>query len=128
MRRRTVDAAEADFAKREKLLNDAELARQEAELHAPASDSRDAGPEALADHIAGLKAVLERDLSDLGLEILPAQKDAEATLVSSQDDAQDVREKLLTARAALTGPEDELARLQRELGGVKTRLRTERLV
>ena len=117
----TVDAAETNFAKRERLLSDAELARQEAELHAPESDSRAAGAEALADHIAGLKVILEKELSDLGLVDLPEQKDAEASFVSAQDSARDVREGLITARAALTGPEDELGRIQREFGGVKTR-------
>ena len=63
-------AAEEQLAKREKLLRDAELARQEAELHAPKTDDYDAGAQPLADRIAGLKAILERE------KALEAQKKA----------------------------------------------------
>ena len=44
--------------RRQKLLRDAELARQGAELHAPATVDHEAGAQALADYIAGLRQVL----------------------------------------------------------------------
>lgn len=118
---KSVDAAEEQLAKREKLLRDAELAKQEAELHAPATDDYDVGAESLADHIAGLKTILERELADLGIERLPMEKEAEQALTSAQDSAQDARDTLTTARAGFVGPEEEIGRIQTELGGVKTR-------
>lgn len=118
---KSVDAAEEQLAKREKLFRDAELARQEAALHAPATDDYDAGAEPLADHIASLKAILEGELADLGIESLPSEKEAEQALASVQESAQNARDTLTTARAALGGPEEEMGRIQSELGSVKTR-------
>ena len=118
---KSFDAAEEQLAKREKLLRDAELARQEAELHAPETDDYAAGAEPLADHIAGLKAILERELADLGIESLPSEKEAEQALTSVQESVQEARDTQTTARAALGGPEEEMGRIQTELGSVKTR-------
>ena len=118
---KSVDAADEQFAKREKLLRDVELAKQEAELHAPATDDYDAGAEPLADHIAAMKEILERELTDLGIERLPTEKEAEQALTAAQDGAQEARDTLTTARAALVGPEEEMGRIQTELGSVKTR-------
>lgn len=118
---KSVDLAEDQLAKREKLLRDAELAKQEAELHAPATDDYEAGAEPLADHIAGLKTILERELADLGIDGLPTEKEAEQALTSAQDGAQEARDTLTTVRAGLVGPEDEIGRKQTELGGVRTR-------
>jgi len=117
----SAELAEEQIAKRQRLLRDAELARQEAELHAPGTDDYDAGAEPLADHIAGLKTILERELIDLGIEALPTEKDAEQAHFSAQEGAQEARETLSTARAALVGPEEEIGRIQAELGGVNTR-------
>lgn len=118
---KSIDAAEEQLAKREKSLRDAELARQEAALYAPATDDYDAGAEPLADHVAGLKKILEGELTDLGIESLPSEKQAEQVLASAQESAQEARDTLTTARAALGGPEEEMGRIQTELGGVKTR-------
>ena len=118
---KSVDAAEEQFAKREKLLRDAELARQEAELHAPQTDDYDAGPEPLADHIAGLKAILEREMVDLGVENLPSEKEAERVQTSAQESAHESRDTQTTTRAALGGPEEEMGRIQTDLGSVKAR-------
>jgi len=118
---KSIDAAEEQLAKRDKLLRDAELARQEAALHAPATDDYDAGAEPLADHIAGLKTILERELTDLGIESLPSEKEAEQVLASAQEGTEEARDAQTTARAALVGPEEEMGRLQTELGSVKTR-------
>lgn len=118
---KSVDAAEEQLAKREKLLRDAELAKQEAELHAPETDDFDAGAGPLADHVTGLKTILEREVVELGIERLPTGKEAEQALTSAQDDAQEARDTLTTARAGLIGPEEEIGRIQTELGGVKTR-------
>lgn len=125
----SVDAAEQQLAKREKLLRDAELARQEAALHAPATDHYDAGAESLAAHVAGLKTILERELTVLGIDNLPSEKEAERALVSAQESAQEARDTLTSARAALVGPEEEMGRIQTVLGSVKTRYedRKERL-
>jgi chromosome segregation ATPase len=118
---KSVEVAEEQLAKREKLLRDAELARQETVLHAPATDNYDAGAEPLVDHIASLKTILEGELADLGIESLPSEKEAEQALASAQESAQDGRDTLTTARAALGGPEEERGRVQSELGSVKAR-------
>lgn len=118
---KSVDAAEEQLAKREQLLRSAELARQEAALHAPAKDDHGSGAEPLADHIAGLKTILERELADLGIESLPSEKDAEQAFTSAQQSAEEARDTLTTTRAALVGPEEEMGRIQTEFGSVKTR-------
>jgi DNA repair exonuclease SbcCD ATPase subunit len=118
---KSVEAAEEQLAKRAKLLRDVELAKQEAELHAPATDNYNAGAEPLSDHITGLKTILERELTDLGVKSLPSEKEAVQALASAQDFAEEARDTLTTARAALVGPEDETGRIQTELGSVKAR-------
>ncbi len=117
----SIDAAEALFVRREKLLHDAELARQEAALYALTTDDAAAGGEPLADRIADLKATLERELADLGAKSLPSEKEAEQTLTSAQDSAQEARDDQTAIRAALTGPEKEMDCIRIELGSVKTR-------
>lgn len=115
------DAADEQLAKREKFLRDAELARQEAELHAPATDDCNAGAEPLADRIAGLKTILETDPAYPGGEGLPTEKEAEQVLASAQDAAQEAKDTLATARAGLVGPEEEMGHIQTGLGSAKTR-------
>lgn len=118
---KSVEAADEQHAKREKLLRDTELARQEATLHAPATDDYDAGAAPLADHIAGLKAILKRELTDLGIDSPPSENEADQVLATVQESAQDARDILITARAGLVGPDEELSRIQSELGSVKAR-------
>ncbi len=118
---KSVEAAEEQLTKRQKLLRDAELARQEAKLHAPATNGYDAGPEPLADHIEGLKMILNNDLSGLAIQKLPTEKVVEKALEDAQTAAERAREALRTFRATLVGPEKEIGRIQTELGGVKTR-------
>ena len=117
----SLDTAEEQLSKRQKLLQNAEFARQEAELHAPSSEDYDAGAEPLANHIEGLKTFLERELSELSVQDLPTEKEAEEALLDAQNSAQDVRETLATAGASLAGPEEELGHIQTKLGAVKTR-------
>lgn len=118
---RTLGDAEDQHGRRQKLLQDAELARQETELHAPATDEYEAGAAALADHIEGLRQVLKRELGELSLHELPGRKDAETALRTAQDKAQEARDALGVARAALSGPEGTLSQLQTDLGTVKAR-------
>lgn len=62
---KTVNDAEVHYTRRQKLLQTAELARQEAELHAPATDDHAAGAQALSDHIEGLRKILAREMAEL---------------------------------------------------------------
>lgn len=101
--------AEAQHALREKLLTQAQFARSEAELHAPAVEGRAAGAQALADHIAGLAAILAREA---GSGALPSRDAAEAAQRAAQAAVLTARDAAQSARAALAGPEEELARLQ----------------
>ena len=118
---KSVESAEGQFARREKLLRKAEFAREEAELHAPETDDYNAGAEPLFDHIASLTTILEHELGDLGIESLPSEKDAEQALVSAQGRAQQARDTQTTVRAALGGPEEQMSRVQTELGSVQAR-------
>lgn len=118
---KTVNDAEDQYTKRQKLLQGVELARQEADLHAPATDDHNAGAQALSDYIEGLRQILTREMAELGMEELPAHQEADTALRAAQEQAEEARGAVDTARAALSGPEDTLGELQTELGTVKTR-------
>jgi DNA repair exonuclease SbcCD ATPase subunit len=110
--------AEAAHALRERLVKEAEFARSEAELHAPPGEGRAAGAQALADHIAGLAAILAREA---GAGALPSRDEAEAALRAAQAAVLAAREAAQAARAALAGPEEALARLQADLATLAAR-------
>ena len=118
---KSVGDAEDQYAKRQKLLRDADLARQEAELYAPATNDHEAGAQALADYIEGLRQVLKREMNELDLQDLPARQEAETAFRTAQGQAVEARSALDTARAALSGPEGTLAGLQREMGPLQGR-------
>lgn len=118
---RTAAEAEDQHARRQKLLQEAELARQEAALQAPATDEREAGARALSDHIQGLRQILTREMEDLQVEELPALGEAEAALHWAQEQAGEARSALATQRAALSGPEAGWGRLQTELATLQGR-------
>jgi len=118
---KSVEDAEEQFARREELIREAEFARQEAELHAPGTDDYNAGAEPLLDYITSLKAILEREMADLGIERLPSETDAEQAVDSAEASAEQARDTQTTARAALAGPEKEMSRVQTELGSVRER-------
>lgn len=117
----TASDAEEQHSTRKSLVQDAELARQEAELHAPATDDYQAGAQALSDYVEGIRTILEREKSDLHLGQLPTRTESEAALRAAQIQASEARDTLQTARAALTGPEEILAWLQTELATISTR-------
>ena len=118
---KSVTDAEDQNTRRQKLLRDAELARQGAELHAPATVDYEAGAQALADYLAGLRQVLKREMNDLDLQELPACRDAETALLAAQGQADETRSALDTARAALSGPEGTLSGLQTEIATLQGR-------
>ena len=118
---KSVADAEDQYAKRQKLLGDADLARQGAELHAPATDDYEAGAQALADYIGGLRQVLKREMNELDLQDLPARQEAETALRKAQEQADETRSALATARAALSGPENLLGVLQTEIDTLQGR-------
>ena len=118
---KTLNDAEDQYTKRQKLLQEVDIARQEVDLHAPAAEDRDAGAQALVDHIEGLQQILMREMGELGLEELPAHHEADTILRTSQEQAEEARRAVDIARAALSGPEDTLSELQTELGTVKAR-------
>ena len=90
----TSDEAEEQYLLRKKLLQDAEMARQETELHAPATGEIEAGAQALFDHIQGLATNLEREKEVLGLEKLPTRVEAESILDFTKAQAEKHRESL----------------------------------
>ena len=107
--------AENRYDEREKLLRDAELARQEAELHSPATEEYEAGAQALGDHIESLSLVLKRETDELALSELPALKESETALEDARERAADARHALEKTRAELSGPDKTLGDLQTEL-------------
>lgn len=118
---KTVNDAEDQYIRRQKLVQAAELARQEAELQAPATDDHGAGAQALSDYIEGLRKILTREMTELGIEELPEHDSADAALRTTMEHAEEARRAVDTARAAFSGPENTLGQLQTELGTDKAR-------
>ena len=118
---KTVNGAEDQYTRRQKLLQTAELARQEAELHAPATDDHDAGAQALSDYIEGFRKILARDMADVDAEKLPEHAEAEVAWRAAVEHAEEARRAVDTARATLAGPEKTLSQFHTELGTVKAR-------
>ena len=118
---RSVADAEDQHTRREKLLRDAELARQGAELHAPATADHEAGAPALADHIQGLRQILKEEMKELDLQESPARVDAETALREAQEKADKARSVLDTTRAASRGPEDTVSELRTEIATLQGR-------
>ena len=118
---KSVTDAEDQYTRREKLLRDLELARQGVELHAPATADYEAGVQALADYIEGLRQILKREMEELDLRELPARGDAETALRTTQEQADEARSMRNTSRAALSGPEDTLSGLQTEIATLQGR-------
>jgi len=116
-----IDDAEDQYTKRQALLQDAALARQEAALHAPATDDYEGGAAPLADYLEGLRKILARDKNGLGSKELPSRQEAEAASSAAESQAQQARHDVDTARAQLAGPGDTLERLKTELTAAKTR-------
>ena len=102
-------------------MRDAELARQGVELHAPATIDYEAGPQALADYIEGLRQVVKREKNELDLQELPPRQEAETALRTAQGQADEARSALDTARAALSGPENSMGALQTEIATLQGR-------
>ena len=117
----TVNGAEDQYTRRQKLLQTAELARQEAELHAPATDDHDAGAPALSGYIEGFRKILAREMADLDAEKLPEHAEAEVAWRAAVEHAEEARRAVDTARAVLAGPEKTLSQFHTELGTVKAR-------
>lgn len=113
--------ADSRYSKREKLLRDAELARQEAELHSPATDEYEAGAQALGDYIESLYLILKGKTEELNLNELPVPKESEASLENAKKQAVDVHRIFENTRAKLSGPEEALGELQKELAADKAR-------
>ncbi|MDA8049152.1 MAG: AAA family ATPase [Rhodospirillales bacterium] len=117
----SAEDAEQQYRRRQTLLDQAELARHEAALHAPATDDREAGARSLADYIEGLRQVLAREKDELCLQAPPARQEAEAALRAAEEHGQEARHALEIARAEFSGPEETLGPLQTELGAVNAR-------
>ena len=118
---KSVTDAEDQYAKRQKLLGDADLAHQEVELYAPATNDYESGAQALADYIGGLRQILKREMNELNLQDLPARQEAETALRKVQEQADEARSELATARAALSGPENLLGAFKSEIGTLQGR-------
>ncbi|HTV82341.1 MAG TPA: AAA family ATPase [Acidobacteriaceae bacterium] len=116
-----IEDAEDQYTKRQAFLQDAALARQEAALHAPATDDYEAGAAPLGDYIEGLRKILARDKDGLGLKELPSRQEAEAALSTADNQAGQARHDVDTARAQLAGPGETLERLKTELTAARTR-------
>lgn len=110
----TVSDAEDQYVRRQKLLQDAEFASQEVELYAPATDEHPAGAQSLSDYIERIRQALGRDMDLLQLDDLPTLQSARNSLHDAQLQAEDEREKISTARAAMVGPVENLNSLTSE--------------
>lgn len=110
----TVSDAVDQHVRRQKLIRDAELASQEVELYAPATDDHPAGAQSLSDYIEGIRQILRREMDTLQLGDLPTLQKAKDSLQDAQQQAEDEREKISTARASMVGPVDNLNSLTTE--------------
>ncbi|MGH7056757.1 MAG: ATP-binding protein, partial [Acetobacteraceae bacterium] len=117
----SVEDAEQQCARRRDALKEAELAGQEAMLHAPATDGCEAGAQALADYIEGTRLLLVHEKAELRLPELPPRSEAQTALRTAEEKASRVRQAVQTARAELAGPEETAQRLAAELGGASAR-------
>ena len=110
------EEAQSRYDEKERLLRDADLARKEAELHSPATDDHGAGAQALGGYIESLSLILKDTTDKLNLSELPSLKESEAIFDSAKEQTADARRTLGNARAKLSGPDEELGKLQIELG------------
>ncbi len=117
----SIEDAEQQHTRRRKLLEQAELARQEATLHAPATDDYEAGAQPLTDYIEGLRHVFTREKNELDLQTLPTRQQMQTALDAAEERAGATRHDIQTARAALAGPTETLERAKTELTTLKTR-------
>ena len=113
--------AESRYDTKEKLLRDAELARQEAEIHSPATEEHEAGAQALDDHIESLSLALKRETDELVSSELPTLKESETALEGAKVRVTNARHALEKARAGLSGPDEALGELQIELAAAAAR-------
>ena len=111
--------AESLYDTKEKLLRNAELARQETELYSPATEEYEAGAQALGDHIESLFLVLKRETDELALSELPALNESETSLEVAKVRAEDARHTVEKARAKLSGPDEALNKLKIELAATE---------
>ena len=110
----TVTDAEDQHVRRQNLLQDAEFASKEVELYAPATDEHPGGAQSLSDYIEGIRQALGREMDMLQLDELPTLQSARDSLHDAQRQAEDEREKISTARAAMVSPVENLNSLTSE--------------
>lgn len=118
----SLEEARTQHAARQKSLQETELAAQEAALHSPATDERDAGPDALADYIEVERRLLAEEKVALSLADLPPRPEAEAELTAAESTSTATRQDARITRARFSAPEEALRGLAAEAGAAKERL------
>ena len=116
----SVDEAERQLARKQDLQQREATARSRVEAYAPATAERNAGAQALSDHIAGLRDALQRELDDLGVDALPAPEAAADARKRAEAAAEEARQRYRAIRASLEGPEHTLREQQDALAAAKT--------
>lgn len=118
-----VKDAEDQYEKRKRALEDAAIARREAELRAPPSDEHEAGADALADYIKGHRQILKHkmDEDELKLQELPSCQEIETELENAKKQDDEAREALEAVRDELKGPQETLGKLKGNLEVLKDR-------
>ena len=116
-----VKAAEDQYGERKKALEDADIARREAELHAPPGDEYEAGADALADYIKGHREILESKMDELKLKELPSYQEIETELENVKEQENEARQTLDDVRVELKGPQETLGNLKEKLAVAKDR-------
>ena len=115
-----VDDAERQLAQKQDLQQREAAARSRVEAYAPATAERNAGAQALSDHIVGLRDALQRELDELGVEELPTPEAAEDARKQAEAAAEKARQQYRAIRASLEGPEHTLRDQQNALAAAKT--------
>lgn len=118
---RAANAAEAEsqFERRNQLREDANSARRELELYAPATDDHEAGASALGAFIEGLRGIAQTELEALKLNEPPALEAAETGLREIETQTAKTRARWRAKQEAVGGPEKELNRIRQELAKIK---------
>ena len=115
--------AETLYEERKNLLQEVEFAQKEIELYAPATDGRDAGAQALLDHLNSQDEIISREVEELALHAIPTQSEAEAALHAAEEKSNEASRTLEQHKASLIVPEEAYQRAQEELAETRARFK-----
>ncbi len=112
---KSVDEANEQYERRQKLLQDAKVARGTVEAYVAATDEYESGLQSMGGYIKGQVQILAREKEKFRLRELEPPSRVEEMLRTLQSKADQARETFNIALANLSGPEETLKNSQIEL-------------